>query len=51
MGRKKKYERRFLIGLEKYQAQDLVRKSQLLGLTYSEVVSYLLDYYNLGMGE
>lgn len=48
MGRKKIYKRRFLIGLDSIQADNLVRMSQVLGLTYSEVVSYLMDYYQLG---
>lgn len=51
MGRKKLYKKRFLIGLDKYQAEQLVSMGNLLGLTYSEVVSYLLDYYQLGKGE
>lgn len=45
------YERRFLIGLDKVQAQTLVDMSNALGLTYSEVVGYLMDYYQLGSGE
>lgn len=48
MGRKKIYKRRFLIGLDAIQSDNLVRMSQVLGLTYSEVVSYLMDYYQLG---
>ena len=42
------YERRFLIGLDKIQANTLVAMSNALGLTYSEVVSYLMDCYQLG---
>lgn len=45
------YERRFLIGLDKVQAQNLVDMSNALGLTYSEVVGYLIKYHQLGKGE
>ena len=48
MGRQKKVHKRFLIGLDKVQAQTLKDMSNALGLTYSEVVSYLMDYYQLG---
>lgn len=48
MGRRKMYERRFLIGLDKVQAQTLVNMSNALSLTYSEVVGYLMDCYQLG---
>lgn len=48
MGRKKIYKRRFLIGLDAIQSDNLVRMSNMLGLTYSEVMSYLMDYYQLG---
>lgn len=51
MGRKKLYTRRFLIGLDYVQARTLVDMSNALGLTYSEVVSYLLNYYQLGKAE
>lgn len=51
MGRRKKYERRFLIGLDKVRAQVLVDMSFGLGLTYSEVVGLLMDYYQLGKRE
>lgn len=51
MGRRKKYSRRFLIGLDKVQAQTLVAMSNCLGLTYSEVVGYLMNYYQLATGE
>lgn len=47
MGRKKVYERRFLIGLDRIQSQNLVDMSNALGLTYSEVVSLLLKFYQL----
>lgn len=47
MGRKKVYERRFLIGLDRVQSQNLVDMSNALGLTYSEVVSLLIKFYQL----
>lgn len=51
MGRRKLYSRRFLIGLDRVQAQNIVDMSNALGLTYSEVVGYLMDYYQLGKNE
>lgn len=48
MGRLKKYKRRFLIGLDKYQANTFVAMSNALGLSYSEVVSFLMTKYQLG---
>ncbi len=51
MGRRKLYSRRFLIGLDRVQAQNLVDMSNALGLTYSEVVGYLMHYYQLGKRE
>lgn len=42
------YARRFLIGLDIVQANTLVAMSNALGLTYSEVVAYLMDRYQLG---
>ena len=48
MGRRKRYERRFLIGLDYVQSQNLVDMANALGLTYSEVVGFLLRYYQLG---
>lgn len=48
MGRRKMYDRRFLIGLDLVQANTLVAMSNALGLTYSEVVAYLMDWYQLG---
>ena len=51
MGRRKIYSRRFLIGLDRVQAQNLVDMSKALGLTYSEVVGYLMLYYKLGKRE
>ncbi len=47
MGRKKIYKRRFLIGLDRIQSQNLADMSNALGLTYSEVVSLLLKFYQL----
>lgn len=49
MGRKKIYKRRFLIGLDKYQAEDLIRLSKTLGYSYSEVISSALEYYTSGI--
>lgn len=51
MGRKKLYTKRFLIGLDEIQAGNLQRMCAVLALTYSEAVSYLLDYYQLGNAE
>lgn len=51
MGRKKRVHKRFLIGLDNVQASTLENMSRVLGLTYSEVVSYLMDYYQLGERE
>ena len=51
MGRKKLYTKRFLIGLDKIQAGNLQRMCAGMALTYSEAVSYLLDYYELGKSE
>lgn len=48
MGRKKIYKRRFLIGLDEYQANTLEAMSNALGLSYSEVVSLLMKWYQLG---
>lgn len=45
MGRHKQYDRRFLIGLDKFQAKDLERLSKVLGYSYSEVISAALEYY------
>lgn len=49
MGRRKLYTKRFLIGLDAIQAANLQRMCAVLALTYSEAVSYLLDYYQLGL--
>lgn len=51
MGRKKLYTKRFLIGLDKIQAANLQRMCAGMALTYSEAVSYLIDYYQLGNAE
>lgn len=51
MSRHKTVHKRFLIGLNRVQAQTLVDMSNALGLTYSEVIGYVLDYYQLGKGE
>lgn len=51
MGRKKLYTKRFLIGLDKIQAANLQRMCAGMALTYSEAVSYLIDYYQLGKGK
>ena len=48
MGRKKLYEKRFLIGLDKIQANTLENMSKLMACTYSEVVAYLIVQYQLG---
>lgn len=45
------YARRFLIGLDLVQANTLVAMSNALGLTYSEVVAYLMNWYQLGKEE
>ena len=45
------YSRRFLIGLDEVQAQTLVDMSNALCLTYSEVVGFLMNYYQLGKNE
>lgn len=51
MGRRKKVSKRFLIGLDAIQAANLIRMSCALCLSYSEVVAYLMDYYQLGKNE
>ena len=48
MGRKKLYAKRFSIGLNKIQARNLENMSKLMASSYSEVVSYLMDSYQLG---
>ena len=51
MGRKKLYHKRYLIGLDVIQATTLEGMAAGLGLSYSEVIGYLMDYYQLGMNE
>lgn len=51
MGRKRQYHKRFLIGLDAIQSANLQRMAACLALSYSEVVSYLMDYYQLGEAE
>lgn len=48
MGRKKLYAKRFLIGLDQTQANNLENMSKLMACSYSEVVSYLIVQYQLG---
>ena len=48
MGRKKTVFKRYLIGLDETQSNTLEGMANLSGMTYSEVVSLLLDYYQLG---
>lgn len=48
MGRKKLYAKRFLIGLDEIQANNLENMSKLMACSYSEVVSYLIVQYQLG---
>lgn len=51
MGRRKLYHKRYLIGLGTLQANTLEAMASGTALTYSEVVSYLIDYYQLGLNE
>lgn len=51
MGRRKLYSKRFCIGLDAIQAATLQAMSAALALNYSEVVAYLMDYYQLGQGK
>ena len=51
MGRRKLYNKRLLIGLDAIQAGNLQRMCADMALTYSEAISYLLDYYQLGKTE
>lgn len=48
MGRRKIYHKRYLIGLDKIQANTLEGMSNLMDCSYSDVVSYLLVQYQLG---
>lgn len=49
MGRKKIHKKLFLIGLDDIQAARLERMAAGMALTYSEVISYLIDYYKPGL--
>ena len=51
MGRKKRYYKRYLIGLDVIQAATLEGMAAGLALSYSEVVGYLMNYYQLGKNE
>lgn len=51
MGRKKRYNKRYLIGLDVIQAATLEGMAAGLALSYSEVVAYLMNYYQLGKNE
>ena len=51
MGRQKRVHKRALIGLDWYDWQVIAMMSETMCLTYSEVVSYLIRYYQLGKGE
>lgn len=51
MGRQKRVHKRFLIGLDWYDTQAIFAMAEGMGLTYSEAVSYLIRYYQLGKGE
>lgn len=51
MGRKKLYHKRYLIGLDAIQAATLEGMAAGLALSYSEVVGYLMNYYQLGKNE
>lgn len=51
MGRRKLYHKRYLIGLDTIQAHTLEAMASGMALTYSETVSYLMDYYQLGKNE
>lgn len=48
MGRRKVVYKRLIIGLDLIHTNTLDAMSDALGLTYSEVISYLMDYYQLG---
>lgn len=51
MGRQKRVHKRVLIGLDWYDWQVIGTMSENMCMTYSEVVSYLIRYYQLGKGE
>lgn len=47
MGRKKIYRRRFLIGLDDVQSEELITISKRLNYSYSDTLSAALDVYLL----
>lgn len=47
MGRRKTVFKRYLIGLDEIQSNTLEGMANLTGMTYSEVVSYLMTKYQL----
>ena len=47
MGRKKTIYKRYLIGLDKTQSNTIESMAILTGMTYSEVVSYLITKFQL----
>lgn len=51
MGRTKIVHKRFLVGLDWYDWQVIATMSEGMCLTYSEAISYLIKYYQLGKGE
>ena len=51
MGRKKRYCKRYLIGLDAIQSNNFEVMANGLALTYSEVVDYLMTYYQLGLND
>lgn len=48
MGRRKTVHKRYLIGLDEAKSNTLESMANLSGMTYSGIVSYLLDYYEHG---
>lgn len=48
MGRKKTVHKRYIIGLDETQSKTMEDMANLSGMTYSGIVSYLLDYYEHG---
>ena len=51
MGRRKQYSSRFLIGLDEIQSNVLKAMAASLGMSYSEIFTLLMDYYQRGDGE
>lgn len=47
MGRRKTVFKRYLIGLDEIQSNTLEGMANLTGMTYSEVVSYLMTKFQL----